>query len=951
MKNLIALLLFLGAPALIYGQVGREVSGTIKDSTGNSVIAATVKLISSKDSLFTRTDVDGKFVFRNVQSSQFLLSVTSLGYRGFNQRYLFKNATSPLKLDPITLKSQSNLLNEVIVSGTAPVTIKEDTVEYRASDYPVRENSVVEDVIKKLPGVEVDKDGNVTTQGKSITRVRVNGKDFFDGDLKTATQNLPAEIIEKIQIVDDYGDQANASGIRDSDPDKILNITISPNRNKGVIANVIAGGGGDARSGTNTNVQNDGRYQLSGMVQLMDNDRQLSGLINLNNTNASLFDFAGGGNQRGGRFRSGGVGGGGGSGITDTKAGGLNFRDELSKKVSIYGSYSIQNRNTDTYQNSLTQTSGRDTTFSVSNSSIRNSNSINNSHRLNFNLEYKIDSLNYLKVSPSFNYNSTNSDSYNTSVIMERSKQDQNTQSLSDSRSPAIGGDLLYNHRFVKRGRNLSVSFSVNNSNTKNDQDAEDEFRFYNREDLNLYTDSVSNRRIYTNNERFNTETNVTYSEPIGIYSRIDLSYNYNRSSYDNSRITELDGSGGYVPVDSLSNVFDYSFTTNRFGLSYRYDREKLYNFSVGVSAQPSLLEGYSESNDVGVRRKNFNFFPNARFVYNFAKSRSLNINYSGRSSEPSYNQIQPVVDLSNPQRPIVGNPDLKSAFNQTISIRYNNFDPAAGTFFIVGLGGNIINDRITSNLVRYQLPVITATGTSYNLIQETQYLNVDGYYAANGFYSWSKPFSERKYTLRLNGSANYTNDVSYNDNLKNIGKTWSLSQGLRMQINPNENIDITPGTSYRHSWVNYSLPTNFDTKNTTWTLDLNARIYFLKTFIFGFDGSKNINKGYSSSITSNPFIINTYLEKQFFNRRGRLRFQGYDLLNEARNVTASTSESGTYMESSTNRLTRYFMFSFAYRLNRFGGVNQSDRGPGGRDGERRREGGFRPEGGPPGGF
>lgn len=944
MRKLLPLLFIMLAPGFLFAQSGRTVSGVVRDSTGTSVIAATVKLTSPKDSLFTRTDIDGNFTFRNVQSSQFVISVTSLGYRNFNQRFLFKDDTAPLKLNPITLKSQSKMLNEVVVSGTAPVTIKEDTVEYRASDYPVRENSVVEDVIRKLPGVEVDKDGNVTTQGKNVTRVRVNGKDFFDGDLKTATQNLPAEVIEKIQIVDDYGDQANASGIRNGDPEKILNITISPSKNKGMMANFAIGGGNDAREDVNASIKNDGRYLATGMVQLMNNDQQLAGLLNINNTNASLFDFGGGGNQRGGRFRMGGGGGGGngGAGITDTKAGGLNFRDDFGKKISFYGSYSFQNRKTDLIQNRLSQTINPDSLISTT--SLSSSNNTSNSHRLNFNLEYKIDSMNYLKVSPSFNYASNGSDGYTSAVTRRLSMQDQNTMSISDSKSPAVGGDMLYNHRFQKAGRNLSLSFSVNNSSSENNQDVNDDFRFYDKNDINLFTDSTSHRLIYTNNERFNTETNVTYTEPVGVYSRIDFTYNFNRTSYDNSRITELEVKDGFVSPDSLSNVFDYSFVTNRFGLSYRYDRQKLYNFSFGLAAQPTLLKGYSETNSINVRREGFNLVPNARFVYNFARSRSLNIDYSGSASEPSYNQIQPVVDLSNTQRPVVGNPDLKSAFNQNLNIRYNNFDPAKGTFFIVGASGNITNNRIVSNIVTISEPV--ADG-KYNLIQQVNYLNADGYYSARGFYAWSQPFAERKYTLRLNGSANYTNDVAYADNIKNIGKTWSLSQGFRVQINPNENIDIAPGASYSHSWVDYSLstPAYQSVKNTTWSFEINGKIYFLKTFVFGFDGSKSINEGYSSSIGSNPLIINSYIEKQVFNKRGRFRFQGYDLLNEARSISVTQSENGTRVESGSNRLTRYFLFSFAYRLNKFAGGVQD--GP--RDGERRREGGFR--GGPPMGF
>lgn len=938
MRNLLVILLFVLAPAVVFSQTGREVSGIVRDTSGQSVIAASVKLTSSKDTLFTRTDVNGNYVFRGVKSSQFLLTVTSLGYRNFNQKYLFKDGVTPIKINPITLKSRSNVLNEVVVTGAMPVTVKEDTVEYRASDYPVRENSVAEDILKKLPGVEVDKDGNVTTQGKSVTRVRVNGKDFFDGDLKTATQNLPADIIEKIQIVDDYGDQANVSGIKDGDPDKILNITISPSKNKGMIANMVAGAGSDAKKDADVS-SNDGRYQATGMAHFMNNDKQFSVLVNLNNTNASLFDFVGGGNQRGGRFRAGGgMMGNSGSGITNTQAGGFNFRSDISKKISIYGNYSFQHRDNNTLQTSYSNTAG----MNVVNNSSSDANTISDNHRFNFNLEYKMDSLNYLKVSPSVYYSKGNSNSITNAVIQEASRQDQKTIAQGNSDAPTLGGDILYNHRFVKPGRNLSLSFSVNHSKTNNDQDNDDTFRFYNAEDLGLYTDSASHRLINVENVRNNILTNLVYSEPLSKNSRLDFSYNLNRTSYDNSRITSLEGAGGYVPVDSLSNVFNYSFTTNQFGLSYRYDKGRLYNFSIGLSAQPTLLKGYSETSDVNVDRSGFNFFPTARFVYNFARTRSLNVNYSGSSSEPSYTQIQPVVDLSNPQRPVVGNPDLKSSFNQNINVRYNNFDPAGGSFFMVGLAANITSDKIVTDIVRRRQAVITGADTSYNLIQETRYLNTSGYYASNGFYSWSKPFADRKYTLHLNGSANFTNDVSFSDNEKNIGKTWSFSQGLRFQINPNQDIDITPGVSYRRSWVDYSLPASTDVKNSTVALSLSGKIYFFKTFIWGFDGSKNINNNLQASVNSNPLIINSYLEKEFFNRRGRLRFQGYDLLNQGVNVSTSDS-GGIHSETSTNRLTRYFLVSFALRLNKFpGGVqpNNNFRGRG--------NGGFRPEGGGP---
>ena len=918
MKKIYILILFIVTTHSLLAQSGREVKGVVKDSTGNSVIAATVKLVTSSDTLMTRSDGDGAFAFRNVKSSQFTVTISSLGYRTLNKRFLFKDGTTPLVLEPIVLKIESNLLNTVVVNGTPAVTVKEDTVEYRASDFPVRENSVVEDVLKKLPGVEVDKDGNVTTQGKSVTRVRVNGKDFFNGDLKTATQQLPADIIEKIQVIDDYGDQANVSGIKgDREPEKILNIQIRPDRNKGYFGRTVVGAG------------NEDRYQLSGVGNIYDNDRQISAMANLNNNNANIFDFNGG--NRGGN-RGGGGGGGGGNrdGITTNTSAGLNYRDELSKKVSVFGSYSFSIRDNNSLTNSFVQTNNpRGTIFNTQN---RSSDNENNNHRFNFTLEYKPDSLNYFRFAPSFNYGSSSSASSSSSNQTGLIWQDQLTNSNNSSSSPNIGGNILFNHRFRKAGRNLSMYASVNGTNNESDSDVDNNIRYY--EDENVFTDSTLHRLIATDNKSLNLNGNVNYSEPISALSRIEFSYDYNYNKYDNSRITNvLDNFGASRQIDSLSNVYNYSFTTNRISLNYRLNH-KNYNLSLGVTAQPTLLTGHSISRKVSTDRSNFNLIPLARFTYKFARTRELNIFYSGRSNEPSFNQIQPVRDVTNPQRPVVGNPDLNAAFNHSLNIRYNNSDPVKGSSLFTNLSGSFTKDRIVSNTVLIR-------DTLNSLKQETRYLNANGFYSINGFYSWSRSFSDRKYRVFLNGSANYNNNISYADNVKNIGKNWVFTQRVRMQINPFEWLEVFPAARYTFNSNNYSLESSIDRNVTTWSLDLDGRVYFLKTFNIGYDLSKDFNSGYTGSVATNPLIVNTYLEKQFLkDKSATLRLQGFDLLKQGTNINRTISDN-SISDSQTNRLTQYFMLTFTMRLQKFSGVRSNGpmrEGRGGWDGQRRRD-------------
>src|ERR1700750_1257908 len=229
-----------------YAQTGREIHGTVVDTTKLSVPSASVKLVSDKgDSTISVADVNGKFVFQNIKGSKITITVTYIGYQRFRRRYTLDNLTGPADLGTIVLKSESKMLNEVTVVGVIPVTLKEDTVQYQASAYKVRENAPVEDLVKKLPGVDVDINGNVSTQGKQVTKVRINGKDFMGGDVQSALKNLPADVVDNIQMIDDYGDQANLTGVKTGDPDKIINITVRKDKNYGYFGQATAGAGRD----------------------------------------------------------------------------------------------------------------------------------------------------------------------------------------------------------------------------------------------------------------------------------------------------------------------------------------------------------------------------------------------------------------------------------------------------------------------------------------------------------------------------------------------------------------------------------------------------------------------------------------------------------------------------------------------------------------------------------
>lgn len=316
-----------------YAQTGRDVHGTVIDSTKQSLPGSTVKILMGKDSSTTVTDSKGAFVFPSVPGNQFSLVIQSIGFQPIRRHFAMDNTNNPVFLRPIILKASSTMLGEVVIKDVLPVKIKEDTVEFNAAAYPVRDGAPIEDVIKKVPGADVDASGNVTFQGKSVTKVRVNGKDFFGGDLKTATQNLPADAVQNVQFVNDYGDQANLTGIKTGEPETVLNINIKPSRNHGIFGQASVGGGQDAIPQVD-GTKDAARYIAQGNMFDFDGNRQIAVLANYNNTNTNLFNFGGPGGGGGGRGGPGGPPGGGNNsnGITTARSIGLNYRDTWSKK-------------------------------------------------------------------------------------------------------------------------------------------------------------------------------------------------------------------------------------------------------------------------------------------------------------------------------------------------------------------------------------------------------------------------------------------------------------------------------------------------------------------------------------------------------------------------------------------------------------------------------------------
>lgn len=908
-----------------------QVRGILIDSVGgkpiDKAVVGWVLPSTPTDTSYTFTDEQGKFSFAPLPSGRFTVVFGGMGYNTITRQLEGQRGQKQLDLGQIFLTPRPKELEEVNVLA-APIIVKEDTIEYRADAFRVKENAVTEDLLKKLPGITVDRDGNVKAQGKDVTRIRVNGKDFFGGDVKTATRELPANIIDKVQVIDDYGDQATVSGIRDGEPDKIINLQIKKDRNKGVFGRATVGAG------------TEDRYQASMNANYFNNQQQLSVVANSNNTNQSLFNFGGFNTNRGmssmmrmGQGMMNDFGGGSGlanalqngdqsfigggnqnnNGITATNAAGFNYRDTWGKRVSVYGSYSYSHRNTFQDQVNATQNFFQDNSF-INNQS-NTTNTSNDNHRFFMNLEWQADSFNYIKFSPNFSFAKTESNNLSLFDIAppgSSKTSDGTTQQFQNNETPNFNGNLLYNHKFRKRGRNFSTNLSWGTSNTASVQESFNTTNNYSPVPVSF----ERNQAIRQANDNYNYGIRLTYSEPLSKRRSLDFTASHNLNYARNNRETfNLDASNNPVFVPGLSNDFDNEFFNNRIGVSLR-TTEKKYNYTLGISAQPVKLRGTSRTNDSAYQPiTRVNMFPIARLTYNFSRSKTLNASYNGNATQPTFGQLQDVLDISNPQFVTRGNPFLKPAITHNLNVGFNNFNFSSGKVLFTNLTVTAIQNQIVNNNINL------GNGATLSVPE-----NVNGFFNVLGFYTYSKPYRNRKYVLTFTGNVNFNNNVNLIDSSKTFGRNWLVTQGFNFELNYKKWLQWGMGASFSVNDVRYDaakgqqLGTLQNASSNALTLSSNVNMDIPGNWVLTYDFDYVINNGLNSAVNGNPAILNASLEKQFFKKKnGILRLSAFDIFNQniniRRNVTANT-----IVDSRTNRLARFFLVSFTYRFQKFKG-------------------------------
>ena len=934
-KLLIWTVLLLTATLSTYAQNKIvTVSGrVIEAGTKEPVELAAVQLLSLPDSAQVAgmtTSTQGYFSLSKQKPGKYLLKVSFIGYVTKIIPVQLTANVPAKKMGNIELATDAVMLQEAVVVAEAPqVTVVEDTLMYNSSAYRTPEGAMLEELVKKLPGAEIDDDGNVKINGKDLKKIMVDGKEFFGGDVKTGLKNLPVDMVDKLKTYDKKSDLARVTGIDDGEEETVLDLTVKKGMNQGWFGNADLGAG--------TKDRYTGRMMLNRFVD----KTQFSIIGSANNVNDQGFSGGGGGP----RWRSN-------NGLNATKMLGANFATQTNK-LELGGSvrYNFQDADISSI-NSSERFLQNGNSYSNSNNKNRNKGTNLNA---DFRMEWKPDTLTNIIFRPNFSYGRTNNasrsesgtfneDPFNLIVnpndylnfdnlsddpLKDIRVNATNSASLSKGKSLSGNATLQVNRKLNNRGRNLTFRGVFGYGDNDNDQYTQSETRYYQL--LNhLGGDSIlyRNQYITTPTRNYNYTAQVTYSEPIAKATFLQFSYQfqYKYSKSDKTTFDLLDypdwAIGGALPsgyeshtVDSLSKNAEYRYYNHDASVGLRFIRPK-YQLNVGMSFQPqnSTLSYKKGDYMIDTTRSVFNFAPNMDLRFRFSKVSQLRFTYRGRSNQPTMENLLPITDNSNPLNIRMGNPGLKPSFAHTMRLFYNTYNAEKQRGIMTHFSFTATQNSI-SNSTRYN----EETG---GLITRPE--NINGNWNAFGMFGFNTALKNKKYTINTFTNVNYQNNVAflYNQDTKNNDRNTSTGLTLGERVTG----------SYRNDWFEFSLngSINYTAERNKLRPENNQEPY---TYSYG--ASTNITmpwkmtlatnianqsrRGYrDSSMNRDELIWNAQLAQSLLKGAATVSFEVYDILRQQSNISRSLSADMRSV-SEYNGINSYCMVHFIYRLNIFG--------------------------------
>ena len=934
----------------------RHVSGVVVESDSQEPVAqTTVKLLRSDSTLVTGglTSLEGKFRVSAPKAGTYILQVTCVGFKPYTKRI---NVTDDkdVAMGTLELKPDAIMLKGTTVTGNASkVIVKADTFIYNASAYRTPEGSVVEELVKRLPGAQVDDDGKITINGKEVKKIKVDGKEFMTGDTKTALKNLPTNIIERVRAYDQKSDLARVSGIDDGEEETVLDFGIKTGMNKGIMVNA------DLAAGTKD------RYAGRIFGGVMKDDFKVFLMTSANNVND--MGFGGGG----GRF------GGGRQGLTATKMTGLNLNYEKTDLITLDGSIRWNHSNSNAVSKTASESFMSSAVSSFSNR-LSDNMSRSNSWNGQFRIEWTPDSMTNIMFRPQFNYNSSDglneggsatfskdpykingiTDPLNQLDILANEKDEEGNSivknsnrnnSLSYSDNKSVGGWGQYNRKLNNYGRNITLRLGANYSEGMSKSFSNDQVNYY-----NIMPNVENNRYAVTPTKNWDYSIRLTYSEPIMRRTYLQFSYQYqykysksDRGTYDlgghgwdfMNVIPSYRGFDDYLSLmggasyenyksDKLSQYSEYKNYIHTAEVMLRVVRDA-YNLNLGVQFVPqtSKLDYKHMGVDTIAKRSVSNWAPTADFRWKISNVSQMRLTYRANTSQPSMTDLLDIEDDSNPLNKRQGNPNLKPSFTQNMRFQYNNYWQSYQRSLMVNA-----NFSTTSNSIANKVTYDQKTG-----VNTTRPENINGNWNAFAMVMFNTSIDSAGYfNVNTFTTLRYAHNVGY----VSLGGQQDSQESVTRSTNYGERL----AASFRNSWLELELNGSVDYQHArselqsnndldTWTFSYGGSV--MLTAPWGTQLSTNMNmnsrRGYNdAAMNTNELIWNAQIAQSFL--RGNaltLSLQFYDILKEQSTFSRAISAMQR-TDTEYNAITSYAMLHVIYRLNLFGGLGNNRRGQGG---------------------
>jgi len=919
-----------------------KIFGKFINDSGKSVIPGIGVTLYTPDStkqFFTVTDNNGIFMFQNVTPGRYRLRASFIGYQDFNIRLAYSTVNinmgvQKMKLGTIDMKA-------VTIHGIVPVQQREDTTEYNADAFKTQPDATAEDLVNKMPGI-TSQNGAVTVNGEQVTQVLVDGTPFLGDDPMVALKNLPAEVIDKIQVFDKLSDQAQFTGFDDGNTQKTINIVTKRNRRNGTFGRIYGGYGTDQRylvGGTLNFFNGPSRFSILGLAN------------NINQQNFATEDILGalGGGGNGGRGgsgggpRGGGMGSGGGSNISSTGAGlskgagnylvgtqggitttnslGMQYSDAWDKnRVKLTSSYFFNNAvNTNNTTSTSVYTNG-DTYNQQSDAGTTNYNS-----RINARLEDNLDTNNaiYVILKGSIQQTNISADAPETVLLDNVEQTFSQTNTSSSSRGYDYSGNILYMHKFKKRHRTISwnVGFDDNNKNTPGDIFSIDDY--YAKD--TLVNSNLLNQQYTQPAYGYTLSSSLSYTEPIDSNSIIQLNYSPSVNENNTEKKTfnyDSIGEAYILPDTALSNQYHNIYITQAFGISYRLNHGKKYYIMLGVNPQYSTLiaqELYPLSNVPAVQRNYTSVLPRVIFNYKFSQSKNLRVMYRSNVTPPTITQLQNVVNNNNPLLLNTGNPQLKQDFEQSFIARYGATNANAGTTFLVYTYVNYINNYVGNATFSPLKDSTISDGTVLNTgSQLSEPINLQGYWNAKQFITYGWLIRALRVNLNFNSGVIYVRTPALVNNVANYSSNYTYSEGVVLSSDISENVDYTFSYSGNFSTVTNTLANQEDGNYFTGVATGKINIILFKGLIINTSVSQTSYAGLSSIYNQTIYLWNGSLGYKFLkNKVLQVSISANDILNQNTSITRTVTD--TYIQDSqTEILRRYFMVNIQLNIKKY---------------------------------